>query len=197
MSNDNLVMEEGDIVFVPETPSTVTVAGAVTVQSAILHVPGKTVAYYVERSGGLVIDAAKDRVLIIRAGGEVIRANARTKVELGDYILVPTKVMAERLTDKQAEIDTISKNVTSLGSVRDPEVTKVIRVGCGQRQRRPHPLWVSFCDRQPSAIFCGRQPDRFWLRSVPVEKVLDRRQWPVRFLWHISEQPVDDLRHPV
>ena len=115
MSNDNLVMEEGDIVFVPETPSTVTVAGAVTVQSAILHVPGKTVAYYVERSGGLVIDAAKDRVLIIRAGGEVIRANARTKVELGDYILVPTKVMAERLTDKQAEIDTISKNVTSFG----------------------------------------------------------------------------------
>ena len=78
---------------------------AVMLPSAILFVPGKNVAYYVNLSGGFTVDVAKDRVLLIRAGGEVVKANARTRVELGDIIFAPTKVMAERLTDKQAEIE--------------------------------------------------------------------------------------------
>lgn len=113
----DLVLEEGDVIIVPETPSTVTIGGAVMVPSAVLYVPGKTVSYYVERSGGFTVDVAKDRILVIRAGGEVLRATARTRVELGDYIFVPSKVMAERLSDRQADIDAISKNITSAGII--------------------------------------------------------------------------------
>lgn len=116
-SANDLVLAEGDVILVPETPSTVLVTGAVTVQSAILFMPGKSVSYYIDHSGGFTVDVAKDRILLIRANGEIIRANARTKVELGDVILVPTKVMAARISDKQAEIDAISKNVTSAGII--------------------------------------------------------------------------------
>lgn len=116
-SNNDLVLAEGDVILVPERPSTVLVTGAVTVQSAVLFESGRTVSYYVDRSGGFTVDVAKDRILIIRANGEIIRANARTRVELGDVILVPTKVMAARISDKQAEIDAISKNVTSAGII--------------------------------------------------------------------------------
>ena len=87
------------------------------VPSAVLFAPGKTVSYYVERSGGFTVDVAKDRILVIRAGGEVLRATARTRVELGDFIFVPSKVMAERLSDRQADIDAISKNITSAGII--------------------------------------------------------------------------------
>ncbi len=113
----DLVLEEGDVIIVPETPSTVTIGGAVMVPSAVLFVSGKTVSYYVERSGGFTVDVAKDRILVIRAGGEVLRATARTRVELGDFIFVPSKVMAERLSDRQADIDAISKNITSAGII--------------------------------------------------------------------------------
>lgn len=116
-STNDLVLEAGDVIVIPETPSTVAVTGAVMVPSAVLFVPGKTVAYYVERSGGFTVDVAKDRVLVIRAGGEVVKATARTRIELGDIILAPTKVMAERIADRQAEIDAISKNITSAGVV--------------------------------------------------------------------------------
>lgn len=116
-SVNDLVLEAGDVIVIPETPSTVAVTGAVMVPSAVLFVPGKTVAYYVERSGGFTVDVAKDRVLVIRAGGEVVKATARTRIELGDIILAPTKVMAERIADRQAEIDAISKNITSAGVV--------------------------------------------------------------------------------
>lgn len=114
---DDLVLEKGDILVVPSTPSTVLVVGAVMTKASPLHLPGKTVSYYIDRSGGFAVDAAKDRILVIRANGEVTRANARTRIELGDVILVPTKVMAERLTDRQAEVDAISKNITSAGVV--------------------------------------------------------------------------------
>lgn len=113
----DLVLEEGDVIIVPETPSTVTIAGAVMVPSAVLFVPGKNVGYYIDRSGGFTVDVAKDRVLLIRASGEVMRATARTRVELGDFIFVPTKVMAERLSDRQSDIDAISKNITSAGII--------------------------------------------------------------------------------
>lgn len=113
----DLILEEGDVIVVPETPSTVTVAGAVMVPSAVLFAPGKTVSYYVDRSGGFTTDVARDRILVIRANGEVVRATARTRVDLGDYILVPTRVMAERLADRQSDIDAISKNITSAGII--------------------------------------------------------------------------------
>jgi hypothetical protein len=116
-SRDDLVMAAGDIIVVPELPSTVSVIGAVVQPSALLYVPNKSVQYYIERCGGFTIDVAKERILVIRANGEVVRANARTKVDLGDVVFAPTKVMAERLSDRQADIDAISKNVTSAGVI--------------------------------------------------------------------------------
>jgi len=116
-SRDDLVMASGDIIVVPELPSTVSVIGAVVQPSALLFVPNKPVSYYIDRCGGFTIDVAKDRILVIRANGEVVRANARTKVDLGDVVFAPTKVMAERLSDRQADIDAISKNVTSAGVI--------------------------------------------------------------------------------
>ncbi|HZH99082.1 MAG TPA: SLBB domain-containing protein, partial [Fimbriimonadaceae bacterium] len=114
---DDLVLEEGDIIIVPERPSTVAVSGAVTVPSAVLFEPGRNLKYYVDLSGGYVPDAALERVLVIRARGSVVKANARTRIEVGDIIFVPTKVMAEKLSDRQSQIDQITKGITSGGII--------------------------------------------------------------------------------
>jgi protein involved in polysaccharide export with SLBB domain len=106
-------VRDGDIIFVPEKPTTVAVAGAVMVPSAVLYTPGKGVAHYIEYAGGFTSDAARERILVIRATGEVLPARRVRTVELGDIILVPTKVMAERLRDRQAEFDAAVRSIAT------------------------------------------------------------------------------------
>jgi len=109
----DIEVRDGDILYVPEKPTTVAVTGAVVVPSAVLHVPGKRVSYYIENAGGYTADAARDKVLVIRATGEVLPAQKARTVELGDIIFVPTKVMAERLRDRQAEFDAAIRSITT------------------------------------------------------------------------------------
>ncbi|MDW8003167.1 MAG: hypothetical protein RMJ39_11050, partial [Deltaproteobacteria bacterium] len=73
----------------------------------------KSVSYYIEYAGGFTNDAARDRILVIRATGEVLPARKIRTVELGDFIFVPTRVMAERLRDRQAEFDAVIRSVTA------------------------------------------------------------------------------------
>jgi protein involved in polysaccharide export with SLBB domain len=116
-NRNDIILEEGDIIIVPETPTAVSVTGAVIIPSAVLYEPGRNLDYYVGRAGGYTNDAAKDRILIIRARGTVERATGRTRLELGDVIFVPTRVMAERLSDRQADIDTATRGITAAGVI--------------------------------------------------------------------------------
>jgi len=111
--HEDLVLRDGDIIVIPETPTTVSVVGAVTVPSAVVFEPGKSLSYYIANSGGYSIDAAKDRVIVLRYGGLVQKANDKTKMQVGDIIWVPTQVMSARLSDKAAEVESVSKSVTS------------------------------------------------------------------------------------
>jgi protein involved in polysaccharide export with SLBB domain len=112
-SEADVELRDGDIIFIPEKPTTVAVTGAVVVPSAVLYTPGKGILHYIEYAGGFTSDAARDRILVIRATGEVLPARRVRTVEVGDIILVPTKVMAERLRDRQAEFDAAVRSVTT------------------------------------------------------------------------------------
>lgn len=126
-SNDDLVMQDGDIVVIPSTPSTVTIVGAVVTPNSAKFIAGKSVQYYVLHSaGGFVEDAAKDDILIIRANGSVDRGSLKTIVRLGDQIFVPTKVTAAKFTDRATEIDSATKSITA-GAILIALLRAVIR----------------------------------------------------------------------
>lgn len=112
---NNIIVRDGDIVTIPETPSTVGVAGAVFIPSNQIFVPGKTLNYYLEKCGNYTPDADRSQVLVIRPAGTVTKANGYTKIELGDTIYVPTKVMVASLTDGQAAFENIVKQITNTG----------------------------------------------------------------------------------
>ncbi len=113
----DLPLEDGDVLVIPARPTTVAVTGAVVAPSSSLYEKGRNVEWYVERSGGYTLDAAKDGILLIKPNGQVVRATRRTQPGVGDVIFVPTRVMAARLADRQAEIDAISRNVTGAAIV--------------------------------------------------------------------------------
>lgn len=114
-SEHNVVLKDGDIIIIPEIPETVAVRGAVYVPSTVLYEGVKTLQYYIDRSGGLAPDADREQILIIRATGSITKARPSTKVELGDTIFVPTKVMVTKLTNGSSTADTIFQQITSLG----------------------------------------------------------------------------------
>jgi protein involved in polysaccharide export with SLBB domain len=108
----DVVLREDDFIDIPEKPTTVTVSGAVMVPSSVTYESGKSLADYLAGAGGLAQDAAKDQILIIRATGQVLRAKGRVKVELGDIILVPTRVMYDKLKSNQSVWDSIISRIT-------------------------------------------------------------------------------------
>ncbi|MEP6754341.1 MAG: SLBB domain-containing protein [Chthonomonadales bacterium] len=111
---DDIFVAAGDTITIPERPSTVQVLGAVTQGRAVPFTDGANVEWYVNQSGGYTIDAAKDRIMIVRMGGGLIPANKVKGLWAGDIILVPSKVLAQRLgSGSGGQIDQIFRGITT------------------------------------------------------------------------------------
>ncbi len=111
--NDDILLQDGDVVRVPEQPTTVQVVGAVVNGRGVLYRPNANLDYYVSQSGGFAPDAAKDKIVVIHAGGGLIPANKVRNLQPGDVIVVPTKVLAEKLSSNQNGFDSIFRSVTN------------------------------------------------------------------------------------
>jgi len=92
----DLVLEEGDVLLIPQAPHTVKVVGEVGFPSSVLYREGKGVSFYLERAGGLTQDADGDRVLVQRASGEIEHGtggflSSGPEIDPGTVIYVPKK----------------------------------------------------------------------------------------------------------
>ncbi|MCC6729783.1 MAG: SLBB domain-containing protein [Chthonomonadales bacterium] len=112
-SPDDILMLDGDRVSVPETPTTVQVIGAVVHARGVLYQERASVDDYVREAGGLAPDAAKDRIMVVRLGGGLMPARRLKDIRPGDVILVPTKVLAERLATGGNDIDNFFRSLTT------------------------------------------------------------------------------------
>lgn len=75
---NDLILEDGDSVYIPTTVNTITVEGEVFNKGIFIFNPGKGLKYYLNLASGLTKNADKDRVFLIRANG----AGSRTKKAL-------------------------------------------------------------------------------------------------------------------
>ncbi|HEY6250736.1 MAG TPA: SLBB domain-containing protein [Candidatus Angelobacter sp.] len=98
----DMVLEDGDRLFVPFRPATVSVVGAVYNSNAFLYKPGKTVAEYMRLAGGATRDGDRRHAFVLRANGATIsnqhQANLlvnnfnNLRLMPGDTIVVPEKL---------------------------------------------------------------------------------------------------------
>ncbi len=110
---DDIVLVDGDTISIPETPTTVKVAGAVFHPRGVQFKPNETLLQYIAEAGGYAPDAALDRIEIIRVGGGLAPAKKAGPIQPGDVILVPTKVLAASISSHSNGISDFFKSLTS------------------------------------------------------------------------------------
>lgn len=95
----DIALEDGDELFIPMEPSTVSVVGQVNNPSDIIYRDGNDVSDYLDMVGGLTRNADEDFVSVIKADGTVVTSKGifsdvySYKLEPGDSIVVPEKIV--------------------------------------------------------------------------------------------------------
>lgn len=91
-STSDIVLREGDVVFVPEMINTVRIDGEVMFPTAVAYENGLSVRQYINMAGGFTQKAKRNRTYVIYADGHAAGSGKiNAKVEPGSVIIVPTK----------------------------------------------------------------------------------------------------------
>lgn len=93
----DVLLEQGDIIEVPEKTSVITVNGEVRFQNAITFNPSMTVADYIAKSGGYNPNADMKNIIVIHPNGENVVVKADYIVQQGDQIMVLPTVKTKRV----------------------------------------------------------------------------------------------------
>ncbi|MBU4149564.1 MAG: SLBB domain-containing protein [Candidatus Omnitrophica bacterium] len=89
-TKDDILLEDGDVLKVPQMPSGVAVIGSVNNPTTIPFESGRGIEYYMRKTGGLTKHADKQGIYVIKANGEAVSKFMMSKsVERGATIVVP------------------------------------------------------------------------------------------------------------
>lgn len=90
-SDKDILLREGDAIFVPEYQGTVKVSGDVFFPNTVFYTAGKNYKYYVNQAGGFGNRAKKSKAFIVYQNGTVGVVAQGAKPEPGCEIVVPSK----------------------------------------------------------------------------------------------------------
>jgi protein involved in polysaccharide export with SLBB domain len=102
----DIELRRGDVLTIPKRPGFVLVTGQVYNATALTFTPGKTAAWYLQHAGGTSDAASRKDIFVIRANGSVIGRHSgglfdpavlSTKLDPGDVVVVPQKVIGASL----------------------------------------------------------------------------------------------------
>ena len=112
-SASDLVLREGDVVFIPKNTNTVTINGAVMVPNTVSYIAGKNIDYYLNQAGGYSDNAKKSKKFIVYMNGQVtkVKGSGKKQIEPGCEIIVPSK------SKKRTNVGEILGYATSFSSL--------------------------------------------------------------------------------
>ena len=92
-STADIVLREGDVVFIPKSTNTVKINGAVMVPNTVSYMAGKNIDYYLNQAGGYSDNAKKSKKFIVYMNGQVtkVKGSGKKQIEPGCEIIVPSK----------------------------------------------------------------------------------------------------------
>lgn len=93
---NDLILEDGDALMIPQKPATVVVMGSVRNPTAVLHQEGNDVEYYLNRAGGLTPEADAKGLYLLKADGSAITGFMRLRnIDPGDVVIAPPSTEAK------------------------------------------------------------------------------------------------------
>lgn len=115
-SDADVILREGDELFVPEYNNTVKISGSVMYPNTVSYSSKKTLSYYIEQAGGYSTRAKKSKAYIIYMNGQVKKAkgNYGNLIEPGCEIIVPTKEKNQFQLQNMLSIATTSASLATM-----------------------------------------------------------------------------------
>ena len=121
---DNLILSEGDSIFIPEYIPVVYVRGAVAAPTSVTYVPGKNLEYYVSSAGGYGREADANRAYVTQPNGKVqsvkkhwwFLPDSKPGPLAGGTVFVPAKDPTDK-KDWLAIVGSVAQILASLATV--------------------------------------------------------------------------------
>lgn len=116
-SDYDMVLREGDVLFIPEYVSTVKINGAVMYPNTVLYREGEDLRYYINQAGGYASGAKKRKAYVVYMNGTVSRLKSKNKnaIEPGCEIIVPSKDPRKRMS--AAEVIGMGTSAASIATM--------------------------------------------------------------------------------
>lgn len=91
----DVILEQGDILYIPEKTSVVMVHGEVAFPNGVEYKQGLSAKEYIEQVGGFSQKSNKSKVIVIRQNGKAELVRKGEKIKQGDEILVLPKAQTK------------------------------------------------------------------------------------------------------
>ncbi|MBR1940227.1 MAG: SLBB domain-containing protein [Bacteroidaceae bacterium] len=113
----DIVLREGDVIYIPEMNNTVKISGTVMYPNTVTYKNGEGLSYYINQAGGYGNRAKKSKVYVVYANGNVAKAKRLTgvKIEPGCEIIVPSK--PEKSATNIAQTISMASTITSMAAM--------------------------------------------------------------------------------
>ncbi len=124
-SQDDLVLEEQDVLYIPRRMNSVVILGRVFYPNAFVWRDGMTVDDYINKAGGMKDDADKSQTYLVMASGEV-RSAAQEKYGNsfysynpgpGDTLLIPSRPLARSKLHFISDTVSLVKQMAEVGLI--------------------------------------------------------------------------------
>jgi len=121
---DNLLVQNGDSIFIPRYSGVVRVQGAVNSPVAVTYVPGRDLNYYIRAAGGPRQDADVGRAYVTQPNGKVDARESRFLLpdyipdpQPGGTVFVPAKSPTEVAVNPIAAISALAGTLSTLVAI--------------------------------------------------------------------------------
>ena len=124
-SNEDMVLQDGDIIQIPKRLETVRVQGEVLYPNTVKYLDSKSFINYISNAGGFTKRSLKSKSYILYANGSVDRTrrflfiNVYPKVAPGSEIIIPQKTAStqQQIQQVQSLFTTIGGTISALLSI--------------------------------------------------------------------------------
>ena len=111
----DIMMREGDRLFIPVLQTTVKINGAVMYPNTVAWRDGQKLKYYIRQAGGYSKRALKKQSYVVNINGTVERARKVKRILPGSEIVVPLKEESEKLSTSEKVM--IGTSIASLSTM--------------------------------------------------------------------------------